>query len=251
VQTIRAISKQPAWIGFSPVGAPKAPKTNSTADIEAARTEMFRTDNDSLFNAAWWADPLFFGKYPEDGLKYHEANMPEIRQGDMELIGQAIDFYGVNIYTGDIVKADENGNPANVKYAHGYPRTHSGWTVSPEMLYWGPKFLYERYRKPIYVTENGLACMDWICEDGKVHDVMRIDFLRSYLNQLSRAYEDGVDVRGYFHWSLLDNFEWSKGFSERFGLVYVDYETLKRTPKDSFEWFQSIIREHKGGTFHD
>lgn len=246
VQAIRAAAKQPACIGFVSADLPKVPKTDSKADIEAARAEMFRTDFDSLFNTAWWNDAVFLGKYPEDGVKHHGANMPEIQQGDMELISQPIDFCGTNIYTGGIVEAGSDGKPSAVDYACGYPCTDMGWPVTPETLYWGPKFLNERYKKPVYITENGLAGMDWVSEDGKVHDVMRIDFLSRYLKQLSRACADGVDVRGYFQWSLMDNFEWSYGYSKRFGLVHVDLETLERTPKDSFDWYRNLIRTCKG-----
>lgn len=246
VQAIRAAAKQPAWIGFVSADLPKVPKTDSKADIEAARAEMFRSDMDSMFNAAWWMDPVFLGKYPEDGVKFHGENMPEIRQGDMELISQPIDFYGTNIYTGRIIAAGEDEKPAEAEFAWGYPLTDMGWPVVPETLYWGPRFLYERYKKPVYITENGLACMEWVCEDGKVHDIMRIDFLSRYLKQLSQACDDGVDVRGYFHWSLMDNFEWSYGYSKRFGLVHANYETFERTPKDSFDWYRDFIRSHKG-----
>ena len=108
----------------------------------------------------------------------------------------------------------------------------------------GPKFLYERYLKPIYITENGLSCHDVISVDGQVHDPNRIDFLTRYLRELKKCAEQGADIRGYFHWSLMDNFEWQSGYAERFGLIFVDYGTQKRVIKDSGYWYKNLILEN-------
>jgi len=113
--------------------------------------------------------------------------------------------------------------------------------VVPKSLYWGPKFLAERYRLPIVITENGMSNVEWVSGDGKVHDPQRIDFLRRYLLELQRASQGGVDVRGYFVWTLMDNFEWQEGFRQRFGLVYTDYPTQKRILKDSAWWYKEVI----------
>lgn len=129
------------------------------------------------------------------------------------------------------------------------PRTNIGWDVTPQSLYWGSRFYYERYKLPIYITENGLANQDWVSLDGKVHDPQRIDFLHRYLLELNRAIGDGVDARGYFQWSIFDNFEWAKGYDKRFGLVYVDFETLERTIKDSARWYSNIIRTNGKALF--
>jgi len=126
----------------------------------------------------------------------------------------------------------------------GHPKTAIQWPVTPECLRWGPKYLYERYKKPIFITENGMSAHDSVSLDGKVHDPNRIDFINRYLNELSKAIDDGADVKGYFHWSFMDNFEWAHGYSERFGIVYVDYETQKRIPKDSAYWYKNWIEEH-------
>jgi len=117
-----------------------------------------------------------------------------------------------------------------------------GWTVTPNVLYWAPKFLFERYQKPTAITENGLANDDKPTSDGRVHDPERTAFLDAYLKSLRRASREGVPLKGYFHWSLLDNFEWTQGFSQRFGLVYVDYKTQKRILKDSAARYTQIIR---------
>jgi beta-glucosidase len=115
--------------------------------------------------------------------------------------------------------------------------------VTPESLRWGPRFIHERYGLPIYITENGLSNIDWVAEDGKVHDPQRIDFTRRYLRELRKAVGEGVPVKGYFHWSLMDNFEWAEGYKQRFGLIHVDYQTQKRTPKESYSWYRELIKK--------
>ena len=115
------------------------------------------------------------------------------------------------------------------------------WPIVPESLRWGPRFLHERYQLPVVVTENGISLSDWVALDGKVHDPQRIDFLHRYLTGLRHGMNEGADVRGYFQWSILDNFEWAEGYKQRFGLVHVDYETQRRTLKDSACWYRDII----------
>ena len=116
-----------------------------------------------------------------------------------------------------------------------------GWGIVPEVLYWSTRFFYERYHKPILVTENGMANVDFVHLDGKVHDSQRIDFMHRYLLNLKRAVEEGIPVLGYQYWSVLDNFEWAMGYDKRFGLVYVDYPTQQRIPKDSAWWYRDVI----------
>ena len=122
-------------------------------------------------------------------------------------MAQPIDFLGLNIYNSSQVQRGSDGKPEIVPYKAGMPRTNIGWDVTPQSLYWGPRFYYERYKLPIYITENGLANQDWVSLDGKVHDPQRIDFLQRYLLELNRVIGAGVDVRGYFQWSIFDNFE--------------------------------------------
>ena len=128
-----------------------------------------------------------------------------------------------------------------------FSATAFNWPIVPEALYWGPKFLQERYKLPIIVTENGLSNTDWVDADGLVRDPQRIDYTRRYLRELRRAASEGVDIRGYFHWSLLDNFEWAEGYHPRFGLVHVDYETQRRTPRASYGWYRDLIGSGGGG----
>ena len=126
--------------------------------------------------------------------------------------------------------------------APGYPRSGADWQwITPACMYWGPRFFYDRYKLPISITENGLATREQVFLDGKVHDPQRVDFMHRYLLELARAIKDGVPVTGYYAWSLLDNFEWADGYKQRFGLVYVDYPTQKRIPKDSFDWYKKVI----------
>jgi len=246
VQMLRAHARQPLMIGYAPTASMRYPATEKAEDIEAARKALFSLPADVKnwhWNVTWWSDPILLGKYPEEGLAKYEPYLPKITAEDMRLISQPIDMYGQNIYNGQCVRMGEDGEPENVTRYEGFPKTAIDWPVTPECLYWGPKFLYERYQKPLYITENGLSCHDVISLDGKVHDPNRIDFLARYLHELKRAAGE-IDLRGYFQWSLIDNFEWAKGYSERFGLVYVDYPTQKRILKDSAYWYQKIIKEN-------
>lgn len=183
---------------------------------------------------------MLLGRYPEEGLVRYEKYLPKITDEDMRLISETIDVYGQNIYNGRCIRMGMDGRPEDVKRYKGFPRIAIDWPVTPEALYWGPKFLYERYKKPLYITENGISCHDVVSLDGKVHDPNRIDFLARYLHELKRA-ADEIDIRGYFQWSLMDNFEWARGYSERFGLVYVDYRTQERILKDSAYWYRNVI----------
>lgn len=119
-----------------------------------------------------------------------------------------------------------------------------GWTITPECIYWSAKFLYKRYGLPIMISENGMANIDFVYEDGKVHDPQRSEYLRTYLKQLKKANDEGVPVIGYSMWSFLDNFEWAEGYYPRFGLVYVDYATQKRIVKDSAYYYREIIENN-------
>ncbi|MGI4789727.1 MAG: GH1 family beta-glucosidase [Janthinobacterium lividum] len=244
VQAIRAAAPHPVQIGYAPVGVVSVPATDSAADIEAARQTMFDEDKTGLWNNTWWLDPIFRGAYPAGSLKAYGADAPPIQSGDMEIISQPLNFFGCNIYNGQTVRAGIDGQPEPVPHPMGIGRTSYGWPVTPDCLYWGPKFYWERYHQPIIVTENGLGNNDWVALDGQVHDPQRIDFLARHLQQFARAYEDGVDVRGYFQWSLMDNFEWHEGYKMRFGLVYVDYQTQQRISKDSAYWYRDVIQSN-------
>lgn len=231
-----------ARIGYAPCGFVHCPKDNSEQEIEFARKAYFSIpEDDPTECVSIFSDPVFFGNYPDEYYELFKDVLPDIKQGDFELISQPIDFYCQNIYFGSTGK-NVNGKFVKDDYAGGSPRNTLGWNIYPEAMYWGLRFLYERYKMPIYITENGFANIDIVSLDGKVHDPQRIDFIERYLRELERAKNEGVDVRGYFHWSLLDNFEWGNGYDPRFGLVYVDYNTQKRIPKDSFYYYKNRIK---------
>ncbi len=244
VQMLREYGKQPLLIGYAPTGSMCYPETDSKEDIEAARQMLFSMqpeDRNWTWSVAWWSDPILLGHYPEEGLVRYEAYLPKITEQDMALISEPIDIYGQNIYNGRCIRMGKDGKPEDVPRLVGASKTAMNWPVTPKCLYWGPKFLYERYKKPIYITENGLSCRDIISLDGKVHDPNRIDFLARYLHELKKA-ADEIELRGYFHWSWMDNFEWAKGYTERFGLVYIDYQTQERILKDSAFWYKNVIQ---------
>jgi beta-glucosidase len=241
VQAIRARARTRPTIGAVHATSIYFPHTEKQTDIEAARNRMFSVLEKNCWNNTWFADPMILGRYPEDGMRLFESDLPEISDGDMETICQPLDFYGLNNYEGRAVRAASDGSPEVVRSPDGPPLTTMEWQVTPAGYYWGPRFLFERYKIPIVVTENGMANCDWVHRDGKVHDPQRIDYLARYLSELKRAIEEGVVVNGYFVWTLMDNFEWAFGYRQRFGIVYVDYATQKRTPKDSAYWYKDVI----------
>jgi beta-glucosidase len=226
------------------MGLVKMPITAEFEDVAAARRATLAVTDEGLFNNAWWMDPVLLGSYPEEGLQLYGDCSPEIHDGDMEEIHQPLDFLGVNTYAGEVVRAGQEGKAEALPREVGHRATAYRWPVTPAALYWGPKFLYERYQVPIYVTENGMSNVDWVALDGRVHDPQRIDFMQRYLLELGKAVDAGIDVRGYFYWSVLDNFEWAEGYAERFGLIHVDYTTQRRTPKDSARWYSEVIASH-------
>ncbi len=207
--------------------------------LQTAYDATFALKDDWTFSHVWLFDAAVFGRYPEELEAFQRLNDTMTAQ-DRSVITEPMDFIGLNAYSGTPV--DSFGN--RVHKSPGFPRTAIKWPVTPGCLYFGPRFLYERYKLPVIVTENGQSCNDRVFLDGAVHDPDRIDFLTRYLRALRRAAEDGVPVKGYFHWSLTDNFEWHSGYDERFGLVYVDYETQTRMIKDSGYWYRDMIKNN-------
>lgn len=243
VQVMRS-SRSDLQIGYAPTCSAHYPATESKEDIDAARMAFFDTTDNWSWDASLWSDPVMLGKYPEKFLKMYESFLPEIKADDLKCIHQPLDFYGQNIYNGREVKSDGSGGYIFTERKPGFPVTAVKWPVTPKALYWGPKFLYERYQKPIYITENGLSCQDVVSLDGKVHDPQRIDFLARYLAEYKRAAADGVDLKGYFHWCVTDNFEWAKGYTDRFGMIYCDFDTQDRILKDSAYWYRNVIQSN-------
>lgn len=226
-----------AEVGIAATGRLCCPVTESTDDVKAARTASFDCTRDWAFTYPVVLDPVCLGRYPDGAPAAYAADLP---QGDLALVHAVPDFLGLNIYNSQSVRMGSDGRPEYIPRRAGHPCTSLKWPITPEVMRWGPGFLYDRYHLPLYISENGVGCNDKVYLDGQVHDPDRIDFLRRYLLELRRGSGDGVDLRGYFHWALTDNFEWHNGFSERFGLFFMDYEHARRTPKDSAAWYARI-----------
>jgi beta-glucosidase len=212
------------------------PATDSPQDIAAAEASWNRSE--TLF-----LDPIFKGHYPPAAYESVGENMPKIQDGDLALISQELDFVGINFYSRNLISAAQK-----IEKVPGSEYTEMGWEVcAPALRRMLVKINNDYHLPPIYITENGSAFKDEISADGKIHDPRRLDYLKQHFIQTRLAMQDGVDVRGYFVWSLLDNFEWGHGFTKRFGLVHVDFKTQKRIVKDSGEWYAEVIRNNSVG----
>jgi beta-glucosidase len=188
----------------------------------------------------WYMDPLLLGRYPADIVEFLGADAPTVTDGDMDAIRQPLDFLGINYYTRNVSGTGAPRDPV----AAGTEVTDMGWEVFPAGLTELLVRLHGDYPlPPIYIMENGAAYRDRVV-DGEVRDPDRIRYVRSHIAAVADALTSGVDVRGYFVWSLLDNFEWADGYSKRFGIVYVDYETQRRIPKHSALWYRDFCSQH-------
>ena len=233
-------------IGYAPCADVSIPLTDSKEDIEAARKNYFDVTAKTLtFNVAWWSDPVFLGSYPEDteGFRLYGKYLPQNYKEDLKIISEPIDFYCQNIYKGFCVRA-LGEDYESVMHPQETAQTAMGWPITPSSLYWGPKFLYERYKTPIIISENGMASNDFVSSDKKVHDQCRVEFVERYVKEMEKAIDEGIDVIAYMYWSFMDNFEWADGYAKRFGLVYVNYDTMERIPKDSFYWYKNLIKNN-------
>jgi len=213
------------------------PASPSAADRAAAWRE------DGILNR-WYLDPIAGRGYPLDTVQHWGNPMDFVHPGDLDEIATPLDFLGINFYSRQIVRSDavpEAENEPQTVFANPNP-TEMGWEVYPDGLYEILGRVHFDYQFPaIYVTENGAAYPDEIGPDGQVDDPLRTAYLKTHLTSVARAAEAGVPLRGYFAWSLLDNFEWAYGYTKRFGLIYVDYATQKRIPKASARWYSRAI----------
>jgi beta-glucosidase len=225
-------------IGITLNLTPCYPASKSFSDTLAA------SNSDGTANR-WFLEPIFKGNYPLDIVNLYagrNADFGFIKEGDFEIIGAKCDFLGVNYYNRSIVEFDSMSLTLSGGAYSNYPKTDMGWDISPDEFIDLIKMVRDKYTDlPIYITENGSAWVD-VLEEGQIHDKGRTDYLVSHLQAVAKMNEMNLDVAGYYCWSLLDNFEWGYGYSQRFGIVYVDFETQKRTKKDSYNKYCEIIK---------
>lgn len=237
VEAIRAASPKGVQAGLAENLVAVTPVVDTPEHIQAAKIAI-RQENAGILTA------ILEGKYTEEFLEGLGAAAPRFTADEMKTISSPLDFVGLNIYAPSYARASSSPRGYEmVAFPDGYPRMSSPWlTIGPEALYWTPRLASEVWKPAsIYITENGASAEDTLTTDGRVLDIGRVMFLRNYLFHLQRAVAEGVPVRGYFLWSFLDNFEWSDGYGKRFGVHYVDFETQKRTPKLSAEFYREVI----------
>lgn len=221
----------PPQIGIATDSTLYMPESESEDDIEVARAKTF-ADKLNHYYLNWWLDPIQKGEA-------HPRLREILSESELALIYQPLDFLGWNCYLAGNYNDGPDGKPWP-----GMPRTNMGWAVTPDALYWGVRFIHNRYSLPIIISENGVAIIDFKMDDGRVHDPQRIQFMKWYLRGLKRAANEGYPIRGYMAWSILDNLEWAHGFDKRFGLIYVDFRTQERTLKDSAYWYAELIQSN-------
>jgi len=240
VESFRKLNFKNSKIGIALNLTPSYPSSDSKEDLGAA----FRADG---ITNRWFLDPIFKSSYPEDMKKVFgviAGDLDFIKDDDLQKISSKNDFLGVNYYTRALIKFSQDSNLNYEGVKGNLEKTAMGWEVCPEALYDLMVRLREEYTQiPIYITENGAAYDDVLSKDKRVHDVKRIDYIKRHLIKVSELNEQGADIKGYFIWSLMDNLEWEHGYSKRFGIVYIDYETQERILKDSALWYKNLIEK--------
>lgn len=237
VRLIRERAKKNPRIGIAFAAGAFIPAEETQSGIETARHKSFYKGMGTM-NNRWWMDPILLGK-PVAAYGVYRS-----RKRDMKDIQVDFDFIGINNYTA--FNYSDWGGDKNIDTSN-LPKNSLGWIIDGRSIYWTVRFLHERYKLPIMITENGMSNLDAVNEQGEVADDLRIGYIDEYLQNLKRAISEGIPVLGYQHWSLMDNFEWAEGYDPRFGLIYVDFETGKRTIKKSGYHYKSII-ESNGAT---
>jgi beta-glucosidase len=241
VQAIRAAAKQGTLIGLAENPSAITPVMDSPANVAAAALAM-REENAPYLTA------ILEGRYTDAYLAKLGSDQPKFTEAEMKIIASPIDFVGLNIYQPTYVIAEESPRGyAIVEPSETFPRMLSPWlTIGPECLYWAPRLVSQIWKpRAIYITENGASATDTPTSSGQVMDIDRVMYLRNYLSQLQRCVAEGIPVKGYFLWSLLDNYEWADGYGKRFGLIYVDFKSQKRTPKLSAAFYGNVIKENR------
>lgn len=237
VRAVREHGGKGARVGLTDNCSVFVPLTETAADIAAARAQFIHENARVL-------DPIYTGGYGPAYRKLVGKDAAKFEKRDFDLISLPTDFLGLNIYTGTFVRAGKGGKPEKIDFPASFPVADSPWLKHvPQSLYWGPRHVAEIYGvKAIHITENGSGYDDAPPVKGEVNDLHRMNLLRCYLTELRRGISDGVPVKGYFLWSFMDNFEWQDGYARRFGVVYCDFKTQKRTPKFSSKWYQEVIK---------
>jgi beta-glucosidase len=238
VRLVRQFARKDAEVGLVNNPLIPVPLVETPAHIEAARKAFIRI-------GANLAEPVFKGAYAPWWLEEQGADAPEIRGGDMEIIASPTDFTGINVYSGVFV--EPSGDPAGYRglpFPKGYPRLAIDWLKPvPQALYWACRYYREDYGiRKTYITEAGCACEDERDASGRIVDLDRVQWIRTHVQEAHRAVREGLGLAGFFQWSLLDNFEWAEGYRKRFGIVYVDYATQERIPKESAYFYREIVR---------
>lgn len=241
VQAIRANGPADTKVGFAENIRVAVPVIDAPEYIEAA--EVATRERNAGFTTV-----MLEGQYTDAYLASAGGSGPTFTDDELEVIASPLDFVGVNLYRPNIYvePSDEPPGYREVPINGSHPKMHSAWhIVDPEVMYWGTRQLQSIWgAESIFITENGCAALDVVAEDGRIYDSDRVMFMRASLTQLQRATSEGVPVDGYFYWSSQDNFEWIYGYGDRFGLIYVDFDTLERTPKLSAEWFREASRHN-------
>jgi beta-glucosidase len=244
-QAIRAASPGTCSVALVDNPAVTVPIDESPANVTAAQKAFHTCGQNGGITF-----PALTGAYSPAMLEQLGDQAPDIQEGDLATIHQPLDAIGLNIYTGTYVRAADNPQGYELLgFPKSYPRLHMPWLhVVPDALYWGIRHVSEtlgRADLPVLITENGCAVEDELTREGEVLDCDRILYLREYLRAVHRAASENYPIRGYFVWSLMDNFEWAWGYSRRFGITYVDYKTQARIPKSSFNWYTECIRQNR------
>jgi len=237
VQAIRANARPGTEVGLAENATVMVPVIETPEHIAAAQ-KAFREHNAPFLTA------VMEGRYLDVYLEKEGANAPKVQPGDMEAIGSKLDFVGLNVYTPTYVRADGSARGyALDPRPSSYPHMASPWlAIGPECLYWAIRNVSDLWKpKGVFITENGCSSDDVPNAEGRIEDIDRVMYLRNHITNLQRAASEGYPIKGYFLWSLLDNFEWADGYSKRFGIHYVDFKTQKRTPKLSAEYYKAVI----------
>jgi beta-glucosidase len=241
VRAIRARGRADAKVGFAENGLVAVPAVDAPAYVEAAEAATREMNADFL-------TVMLEGRYTDAYLARTGADAPTFTDDELKTISSPLDFIGINVYRPHayVQPSDESHGYSEIPFNASHPKMQAAWHIlAPEVMYWAPRHVQSLWgAKSIFITENGCAASDVLAGDGEVYDSDRVMFLRACLEQLQRATSEGVPVDGYFHWSSQDNLEWIDGFGNRFGLIYVDFETLERTPKLSAKWFREAARRN-------